>query len=253
MNLKNMTAIVLAAGKGTRINAKKINKVMYPLAGKPMIGYTVGLLKKVGFEKIVIVVGFKKESIINYLGKGFIYSHQKKRLGTAHAVKCALDKIPTGTKNVFICYSDDTSFYPPSVIKKLVNFHLRNKQDLTLLTLIKKEPFGLGRIIRNSQGEIRAIIEEKSASKEQKKIKEINTGCYCFNLSFLKKYLLMVKKNPLKGEYYLTDIVDLAIKDNKKVIALKIEQGDYFQGVNTKEQLIEADRKMRRKRRNESA
>lgn len=246
MQMKNFSAIVLAAGKGTRINAKKINKVMYPLAGKPMIGYTIDLLKKVGLRKIVIVVGFKKQSIIDYLGKDFIYVYQKKRLGTAHALKCALAKIPSGTKNVFVCYSDDTSFYPPSAIKKLVKLHLGKKQDLTLLTVIKKDPTGLGRIIRKN-GRIKGIVEEKNATLTQKKIREINTGCYCFSLEFLKRYLPLIKKDPGKGEYYLTDIVGLAIGNHAKISTLKVKRGEYFQGVNTKVQLLAAEKKMREK------
>lgn len=245
--MKRMVAIVLAAGKGVRFNAKKINKVMYPLAGKPMIGYTVDLLKKVGFEKIIVVVGFAKESIINYLGEKFIYVKQPKRLGTAHALKCALPKLPLDTKNIFVCYADDTAFYPPQVIKKQVKLHLKNKNDLTLLTVIKNNPFGLGRIISDRQGRMIGIVEEKNATTLQKKIKEINTGCYCFKLAFLKKYLPLIKKNPVKREYYLTDIVALAIAAGKKVRTLRISQGDYFQGINTKKQLEAADLKMRKK------
>lgn len=252
--MKNIVAIVLAAGKGIRFNAKKINKVMYPLAGKPMIGYTADLLRKVGFEKIIIVVGFAKESIINFLGKKFIYAEQKKRLGTAHALRCALPKIPSDTKNIFACYSDDTAFYPPSVLKRLVKLHLKNKLDLTLLTVIKKNPFGLGRIIRDKKGRMIGIVEEKNATGSQKKIKEINTGCYCFKLKFLKKYLPLIKKDPIKQEYYLTDIVGLAIAAEKKVKALRVSRGDYFQGINTKKQLEAADLKMREKwRQNEQA
>jgi len=244
--MKDFCAVILAAGKGTRIKARKINKVMSPLAGKPMISYTVDLLKKSGFKKIIVVVGFLKKLIMDYFGDRFIYAEQKKRLGTAHALRAALLKIPSGTKNVFSCYSDDTAFYPPSVIKRLVKIHLIRKQDLTVLTVIKDNPFGLGRIIRDRQGKIRGIVEEKNATPTQKKIKEINTGCYCFNLEFLREYLPLIKKDPIKKEYYLTDIVSLAIKGGKKVNTVKVMQGEYFHGVNTKEQLLEAQKKMER-------
>ena len=245
MKLNQIAAVVLAAGKGTRINARHINKVMYPLAGKPMIGYTIELLNKVGFQKIIVVVGFKKESIINYLKNKVVYAEQEVRLGTAHALKCALLKIPSGIENIFVCYSDDTSFYPSLIIEEFVNLHLEKKNDLTLLTLVKKDPTGLGRILRDKNGNITNIIEEKSCNDQQKKIKEINTGCYCFKTDFIKEFLPLIKKDPLKKEYYLTDIVELAIKSQKKVEALKISRGDYFQGVNTKEQLEQVDAKMR--------
>jgi len=243
--IKNMYAIVLAAGKGTRINAKKINKVMYPLAGKPMIGYTTEILKKAGLKKIIIVVGVFKESIINYLGKSFIYAEQKKCLGTADAVKTALPFVPQGIKSVFVCYSDDTAFYPPKIIKKFINDHLKGERDLSLLTVVKQNPT-LGRIIRK-KGKIISIVEHKNATSAQRKIKEINTGVYCFNLQFLKQYLPMIKKNPLKKEYYLPDIVALGIRDKKKVKAVKVDSGYCFQGINTKEELIKANKKMKEK------
>ncbi|GAG00147.1 unnamed protein product, partial [marine sediment metagenome] len=188
-----------------------------------------------------------KKSIIDYLGEKFIYVEQKKRLGTGHALKCALPKVPRGTKDIFVCYSDDTAFYPPSVIKKLVNFHLKKGQDLTILTIIKKDPTGLGRIIRDRKGRIIGVVEERNATPFQKKIKEINTGCYCFNLKFLKKYLPLIKKDPIKKEYYLTDIVVLAMLNQSKISTLKIKKGEYFQGVNTKAQLLAAEKKMRRR------
>lgn len=244
--INGFTAIVLAAGKGTRIKAKKINKVMYPLAGKPIIGYTIEMLQRVGFTDILIVVGFKKQSIINYFGDKVNYVEQKIQQGTAHALKCALTRIPSSIKNIFVCYSDDTAFYPDKVISKLIIDHQQKKAKVSLLTVIKNNPIGLGRIIRDSHNLVIGIIEEKNTNEEQKKIKEINTGCYCFNFSFIKKYLPLIKKDSIKHEYYLTDIIDLAIKYKQKVNAVKINQSEYFYGVNTKEQLIEADRRKKR-------
>jgi bifunctional UDP-N-acetylglucosamine pyrophosphorylase/glucosamine-1-phosphate N-acetyltransferase len=243
---KNPAAIVLAAGKGTRLKAKKINKVMLPLNGKPMIGYTVDTLKKAGFEKMIIVVGFAKQSVIDYLGNNFIYAEQKKRLGTAHALKCALSKIPKDVDNIFVCYSDDSAFYPASVFRSLMKKHLDNKNDVTLLTVIKIDPTGLGRIVRNNKGKIARIVEEKNTTPKEKKIKEINTGLYCFSANFIKKYISLIKKDPIKGEYYLTDIVEIAIKNDKKIATMKIDKGDYFQGINTKEQLTKAAKKMKK-------
>jgi len=117
---------------------------------------------------------------------------------------------------------------------------------LTLLTVRKDDPSGLGRIIRDHQGKIKRIVEEKDASQEEKGIKEINTGCYCFQRQFVKEYLPQIKKNFLKGEYYLTDIVSLGIKGKRKVTAVRIGRGEYFQGVNTKEQFLAAEAKMKK-------
>lgn len=242
-----LAAVVLAAGKGTRMKADEKNKVMFDLAGKPMIGYTTEMLRRVGFNQIVVVVGFAKDSVIRYLGDQFIYAEQKKQLGTAHALKSALSKIPAGVKNIFVCYSDDTAFYPEKVIEKLVNKHLKEKNQLTLLTVVKEDPTGLGRIVRDDKGKMEKIVEEKNASAKIKKIREINTGCYCFQLEFVKKYLPQIEKDPVKGEYYLTDIVGLAIGEQKKVATMKIDQGSYFQGINTPQQLRKAERLMKKR------
>jgi UDP-N-acetylglucosamine diphosphorylase/glucosamine-1-phosphate N-acetyltransferase len=245
--MKNFTAVVLAAGKGTRFNATTINKVMHPLCGKPMLWYTLNLLKKVGFNKIIIVVGFAKESIITYFGPKYIYVEQAKRLGTAHALKCALPKISQEINDVFVCYSDDTAFYTPEIIKKLIKQHEQDSASITILTVDKRDPAGLGRVIRNREGEIMGIVEEKNTTLQEKKIKEINTGCYCFKVDFLKKYLPQVKMNPVTHEFYLPDLVALAIEFKEKLTALKMSKEEYFEGVNTKEQLVKANCKMQEK------
>lgn len=247
MKQEDITAVVLAAGKGTRINARKINKVMYSLAGKPMIGYTVDLLKNVGFKKIVIVVGFAKQSIINYLGrKNFIYAYQKERLGTAHAVKTALLEIPKNTKNILVINADDSAFYPARVIKKMIGKHLEKKADLTFLTVKMKKP-NIARVIRDSQGGILAVVEQQNLKPGQEKIKEINCGCYCFSLDFLKKFLPQVRKNLVSREYYITQLIEIGIKNKTKVQAFKMDKEDYFHGINTKKQLLEAEGKMQQK------
>jgi len=243
-DMKTMAVIVLAGGRGTRIGATQTNKVMMKLGGKPMIGYTADLLKKVGFQKIIIVVGFKKEMIINYLGKGFIYAEQKQPLGTAHAAGTGLKKIPQGTTSVLVINADDSAFYPVKVIQRFVEQHLKEENDLTFLTVEKEDP-QVARILRDKNGKILDIIEQQHLTREQKKIKEINSGCYGFKVSFLRKYLKLVPKNPIKGEYYITDLIAIGLKGQARVQAFKMNQGEYFQGVNTKEELKQVDREMR--------
>ncbi len=246
MNFKNMAAIVLAAGKGTRINAKEINKVMYPLAGKPMLWYTINLLKKVGFSKIIIVVGFLKESIINYFGrKDFIYAEQRKRLGTAHAVKTGLKKIPSGIKNVLVLHADDSAFYPVKVIRNMINQHLRKGNDLSFLTVEIKNP-NIARVIRDKKGKVLGIVEQQNLKPGQEKFKEINCGCYCFKIEFLKKFLPQIKKNSLTKEYYLPLLIDLGIQNKAKVRAFKMNKSDYWHGINTRGELQRAEGVMRK-------
>lgn len=248
---EDFAAVVLAAGKGTRLNSRKINKVMYQLAGKPMISYTIELLEKAGLKKIIIVVGFAAKSVQDYLGPKYIYAVQKKRLGTGNALKCGLKKVPKGIKNIFVCSSDDTAFYPAIVIKKLMKKHLANNNELTLLTAVKKNPTGLGRVVRDKENRAVAVVEEKNTTLSQKKIKEINTGCYCFRLAFINKFLPEIKRDKLKKEYYLTDILAIAAETRQKVQALRLSKGEHFQGINTKEELIKADLLMRKRKKSE--
>ncbi|HUV46891.1 MAG TPA: sugar phosphate nucleotidyltransferase [Candidatus Bathyarchaeia archaeon] len=237
---KNFVAIVLAAGKGTRINAKKINKVMYPLAGKPMIDYTIDLLSKVGFIKIIIVVGFKKQAIIKHLGKGFIYAYQKKRLGTADACRVGLSKAPKGTKDVLVINADDSAFYPHRVIKNMVLKHIREKCDLTFLTVEMKNP-NIARVIKDGRGKILGVVEQQNLKPGQNEFKEINCGCYCFSTNLLKKFLPQVSKNSVSQEYYITELIDMGIRNKQKVKAFKMGKEDYWYGVNTKQQLEKAE------------
>lgn len=245
--MKKIAAVVLAAGKGRRLNAKNINKVMYPLAGKPMLWYTLTLIQKVGIKNIYIIVGYAKESIINFFGNKYIYITQNKRMGTAHALKCALPKLINKFENVFVCYSDDTAFYPDSVIRQLISQHLANKACISILTVDKKDPTGLGRVIRNKKDQVIGVVEEKNTTRTQKNITEINTGCYCFQVNFLQQYLPKIKKNFVSKEYYLPDLVNLAVKNHQKIRAMKIIQERYFQGINTYDQLQTANKVMAQK------
>lgn len=234
-------AIVLAAGKGTRLNCKKTNKVMLSINGTPMIDFSIKLLKKVKLNPIIVVVGFKKEHVIKYLKSEVLYAVQKKRLGTAHAVSCAMKILPKNISNILIVNGDDSYFYPPKLLKKLIKQHEKKRADLTLLTVHKDNPNGLGRIIRDAKGEIKGIVEEKNANSEQKKIQEINPQCWVFKVSFLKNYLPKVKKDKVSREYYLTELVSMAVKNKAKIEDVKGGKISW-RGVNTPEELEEAKR-----------
>lgn len=241
MNNSKLAAIILAAGKGKRMKSKGFNKVTIQLGNKPMILHGVELLKELKVNPIIVVVGYAKNSVIKLLDGQIVFTEQKKRLGTAHAVKCALKKIPQESSDVLIIQGDDSAFYTKNIIIDLVNKHIALKSLITLLTIKLENPFGLGRIIRNNKGEIIAIIEEKDATLEQKQIKEVNPACYVFNVNFLKKYINKVKKSLVTGEYYLTSLIDLAFKNNEKVESLSAGFIPW-RGVNTKEELEEAEK-----------
>ena len=241
--MKNVQAIILAGGKGTRLNCSDCPKVMLPIAGKPMIDYSLENLRQAGFSKPVVVVGYQAQKIKNHLKDCVIYAYQVEQLGTADAVKSAQPQIEKKIKNVLSIYGDDSAFYNPKTIKDLVNDHLEKQPAITLLTVEKEDPTGLGRIIRGKDGGVSGIVEEKLTSAQQKKIKEINTGCYVFNTDFLWPALKKIKKNPA-GEYYLTDLIKIAIAEGKKVNAYRISSPEWF-GINNSEELAKAEERMR--------
>lgn len=241
MQKQQLGAIVLAAGKGKRMNSKSVNKVALPLADKPMIVHTVNILEKAGIQEIVVVVGFAKKSVINALGSKVIFAEQRKRLGTGHAALCGLKKLPKNVSDVLIINGDDSAFYPQSLLKDLIKAHFLADAAMTFLTIERDNPFGLGRIVRDSKGQLVAIVEEKDASKDQRSIKEINPGCYILKVSFLSKYLKKIQKSKVTGEYYLTDLIALGIANKEKVETLKAGI-IAWRGVNTKDELSEAER-----------
>ncbi len=240
-----ITGIILAGGKGTRINSKTANKVTLPFLGKPMIQYGLELYS--GFvDKIVVVVGAFLESVKSAC-KGFDvdFALQKEQLGTGHAVKVALpvlQKYPT--KYVFVGYGDHMMFYDKKVLKDLFELHKKTNSVMTLVTTEYEDPNELrwGRIIRDRKGSVIASVEHKDADEEQRKIKELNAGFYCFNFDFLKTYLPKLKPSPITGEYYLNGLIELAVKDDFKVSALKVPFEKVGIGVNTKEELEKAER-----------
>lgn len=240
-DIKRIATIILAAGKGKRMNSKTVNKVVLPLHGKPMIMYTIERLEKLKINPIIIVVGFAKKSILelSYLNKSIIFAEQKKRLGTAHAVSCALKKIPHFVTDSIVLQGDDSAFYKESIIKNLIKRHFEKKADFTFLTIELDNPFGLGRILRDKKGHLIGSIEEKDATEEEKKIKEINPALYIFKIKFLQQFLKKVKKSKITGEYYLPDLIRIAIKHKKKIETVQAGKIPW-RGVNTKEELEEA-------------
>jgi len=239
--MNNISAVILAAGEGKRMNSKKINKVAFPLGNKQMILHVVDRLTGLDINPIIVVVGFAKKSVMKILDGKVKFVEQEKRLGTGHAVLCALKKVPKKIKSVLVLNGDDSAFYSKDLIKKLIKTHLEGKNSISFLAIEIDNPFGLGRIIRNRGGKVVGIIEEKDATKAQKKIKEVNPACYVFEVSFLKKYLKDVEKSPATGEYYLTSLIDLAIKNKQNLEAVKGGK-ILWRGINTYEELKEAER-----------
>ena len=237
--MNKIGAVILAAGKGSRMKAKKSNKVTYMLGNKPMILHVVHLLEDLKFKPIVIVIGFAKESVRSLFDKNVLFAEQRKRLGTAHAFIQALGVLRPVITEVFILNGDDSAFYTKRILNRLLAEHLKNQNSITFLTITVENPFGLGRIIRKKD-EVVAIVEEKDATPKQRAIKEINPACYLFNVNFLRKNLSKVPKSKVTGEYYLMSLIEVAIKKNNRIQGIK--GGNIpWQGVNTGEELKEAE------------
>lgn len=237
--MKRIGTIILAAGKGTRMKSKGVNKVAMHLANKPMILHTVELLERLHVKKIVVVVGFAKDSVISVLQGKAEFVDQRKRLGTAHAVRTALVKFNGDTDNILVLNGDDSAFYSEKIIKALVDKHLKDNASFTFLTIESENPFGLGRVVRNGDGRVRKIVEEKDATKKERLITEVNPACYIFKHEFLKKYLPKVEKSFITGEYYLTSLIGIGIANGEKIETLKAGKL-IWRGVNTKDELSEA-------------
>ncbi len=240
---KNICAIILAAGRGSRMKLEEKNKVTMLIDDRPLISYSVNLLQHLNIDPIIIVVGHAKESVQAVLkDKKVEFIEQQNPLGTGHAVLTAITKVPQNATDVVVLYGDDSYLYSEEVLNKIVSTHIIEDNALTLLTIKVDNPQGLGRVIRDKNGKIQGIIEEKDATDKEKKIKEINPNCYIFRVEFLKKYLPVIDKSPVTGEYYLPALIKIAVAKNEKIKAI---DGGYlpWKGINTREELEEA-RKM---------
>lgn len=244
-NKRNFAAIILAAGKGKRMQMETGNKVTAKIGEKPMIAHIVDFIKHLAIEKIIVVVGHHKQSVIDALsGYDITFAHQEHLLGTGDAVNSALTVIPENTTDVLIVYGDDVVLYNGEnlpTIKKLFTLHEQTNDGITLLTIDQDNPTALGRIVRDEHDKIKAIVEEKDATNEEKKITEINPGCFLFSVAFLKEYLPQLSQSSVTGEYYLTQLIALAIQNGCGVNAVKGGKMRW-RGINTREELAEAEK-----------
>lgn len=237
---ENIAAIILAAGKGIRFQSTTINKVTLPLAGKPIILYSIELFENLGIKNIFVVVGFAKESVMQVLGGYKVtFVEQKEQLGTASALALALSRLSSTITNVLVVNGDDP-FHKEKNVKRLISQHKLKGVAVTFTTSKLADPTGMGRIVRDGKGKVTAIVEEKDASAEQKKIKEVNGACYIFSVVFLKKYLLKLRKSPVTGEYYLTNLISMAVANGERVETVSAE--GKWKGINSPKDLKEVER-----------
>ena len=247
---KNIAAVILAAGLGTRMKSDKA-KVLHEVAGRPMILYVVEVARKAAGDDVIVVVGHQAQKVREITSETarlhFVY--QEKQLGTAHAVLCALPRIPDHCDEVVIL-SGDVPLIFPETITGLVEDHLACHRDISLLAVELKNPYGYGRILRDDSGQIIGIIEEKDATAEQRKINLINAGIYCIKKKFLQDAIPKIQSNNAQEEFYLTDIMAIGHKEKKKIGFMVADDYRQILGVNNCQDLAEADKIMKKRMRN---
>ncbi len=235
------STIILAAGKGTRMKSSLV-KVLHPLCGKPMLTYPVAVAREVGSEKIVVIVGHQAELVKgNIKDKELIFVEQKEQLGTGHAVLQARDEF-LDLDGTILILCGDVPLLMFSTLGALLVRHFSEDAEVTVLTTILADPFGYGRIVKGREGDVLKIVEERDATLEEKKIREINTGIYCVKSSFLFEAVGDIGNENVQGEYYLTDIIEIARKRGYIARSFMTNDPAEVMGINTPDDLERANR-----------
>jgi bifunctional UDP-N-acetylglucosamine pyrophosphorylase / glucosamine-1-phosphate N-acetyltransferase len=239
MEKMNYTAIVLAAGQGTRMKSP-LPKVLHPVAGQPMIQYVLSALAKNKMHEVRIVVGVGENLVRPLLeAQGYVCHRQVQQLGTADAVRQAS---PETIEGAVLIMNGDHPLITPENIQNILKEFENSKADMAVVSAVVKNPGNYGRIVRHYD-QIKAIVEAKDASQETLKIREINTGLYVVKADVLNTYLPKIKNTNKQNEYYLTDLVSAAVENGQKVIAIAAPTNVAF-GVNTQQELAQATRQI---------
>lgn len=217
-------------------------KVLHPICGRPMLAYPLAALEELNLGRVLVVVGHQAASIQDiFSGAPVEWVLQSEQLGTGHAVLCALPHLADFVGSVLICCGD-APLLTTATLQLFLTNHLKSDNDLSVLSMLLDEPGSYGRIVRNSAGEVSGIVEAKDATGEEKEIREVNTGIYCARTALLQGVIPEISNTNVQGEYYLTDMVKLAVERGWKVQALAGSDPTEFLGVNTNEELEEAER-----------
>lgn len=242
--MSKLKAVILAAGKGTRMNSD-LPKVVHKCLDQPMVHYVIKAAKDAGAYDVCVIVGYKAGEVRSAIYDVVDYVEQTEQLGTGHAVKMAKDFIGTDGDTIVLC--GDTPLITGETLSALVEMHKKQANGVTVLSAILEDATGYGRIIRDSEGNFVKIVEQKDATEEEKAVREINSGMYIFNSEALSATLELLSNDNAAGEYYLTDTIAFIKKIGLKVSAMPLtgDKIDEIRGVNTQEQLAEAEEIMK--------
>ena len=237
-------ALILAAGQGKRIKSD-LPKVLHKVCGKEMVNHVIDTLRKENIEDINVIIGKGADLVKeNTKSRNISYSLQEEQLGTGHAVKCAIDFLK-GKRGTVAIFNGDAPLITEETIEELFKTHKENGNSATILTSILNDASGYGRIIRKGN-EVLKIVEHKDCNDEELKVKEINSGMYCFEIESLVECLGNLSNNNSQGEYYLTDVIGMLKEKNEKVGALVISYEETL-GVNSRVQLAEVEAVLRKR------
>ena len=239
---RNLAVVILAAGKGTRMKDPDMAKVMYPIEGKPMVAYVVELAERIGAGRILLVVGWKKETIIGHFSGAsprITFVSQDRQMGTGHAVQQTAGALADFNGDVLVL-SGDVPLLTEKTLRALLGYHRTTGAAATILTAEVAEPAGYGRIVRNKDESVLRIVEEKDASAQEKKITEINSGIYLFEREKLFQALGVITPENAQGEYYLTDVFEIFSKNGWRISAVKCLDPAEVAGINDLSQLESA-------------
>ena len=239
------TSVILAAGMGTRMKSK-MPKVLHKVCGKPLSKWVIDASEAAGADKVCAVVGHKAETVKEVLGDVCEFALQAEQKGTGHAVMQAIDVIKN-SKGEGVILNGDTPLITAETINKAIEYHKNNGNQATVITAILDDATGYGRIVRDNDGSVLKIVEQKDASKEEKKINEVNSGMYVFDAQSLVYALDKITPNNAQGEYYLTDTLEILLSAGKKIGGYAISDNDEIRGINDRVQLNEAEKIMQKR------
>lgn len=240
---KKFSTVIMAAGKGTRMKDPSKAKVMFPVNGKPMLQHVIELAQSLKSERIISIVGFHKDSVIDFLRKVAPKTEtvvQEPQLGTGHAVMQTEPLLRNYPSDVLVL-SGDVPLLRKETIQKLIGHHNETNAVGTILTAVLDNAAGYGRILRNKSGHVTGIIEHKDATDKQREVKEINSGIYIFNAKYLYEALQHINPHNAQNEYYLTDVFGYFWNHHFIISAIPADDFNEIRGVNTLEQLKEAE------------
>lgn len=242
--MDNLKTLILAAGSGTRMKSK-LAKVLHKAAGKTLLGHIVDAAQMAGSDEIAVVIGHQEDTVRKNLPEEILTFEQAQRLGTGHAVQQAKEFFD-GSDSTVIILNGDAPLITPETIEEMIETHRKNGNAVTVLTAEIEDPTGYGRII-TEDGQIKRIVEEKDANDQERAIKEVNSGIYCFDSSVLSEALDQLDNNNEQGEFYLTDTIEIIRDRGEKAGIYHVDDSDEIASANSKRQLAQLEKIFRKR------